>query len=554
VTTQIFWREKRSTRSAFLFDGKRSRPLQAMERNVKMSAVKAQKPLGLNERLGLIGLINEGMRSGSSKTPVVADLFDDLWDLVNGTVSGSKISRLKPEDTRNGFQVFEINSAAGENLGRLNMLYLKKPIPCYYLVYVEVAGPFRRKGLGNRILEYFRDFLIENSAIGILDNIIPEEDPTYSIYFKLGWEPLEAFIGDGILARDNHFMIYVPPRLRGKQLREPILKMVYHLKRKRAAIDMRDNEVMVQRTIAEFKDLYVALLTYFDAEIRKGKPTPLMRFMFTRFVTKLISFRRRIGTLLGYTGGDSLEQIVLAPEVAAIQMKTYPPSELTSDSPAVVGDLELWRRLSETLRNHPARIIESLPNYGRPSLMSWLKERGMIPSDRLTIGDLMDLGFDPTRLKEITIDNEKFIFERIQTRQLTALAKRQKFLRRVELEMPGARAGNAELKVNLALLVIRDRGNAYVLRRKVGGIHWEEAVEQLQSVPSLKNMNAPMAMDRLIFGSVRRANEMIAAHLGLREEMVAESLTYFVPWDLENNQPRLIIDFTNTYLESLWMA
>src|SRR4030042_5383496 len=142
------------------------------------------------------------------------------------------------------------------------MLYLKKPIPCYYLVYVEVGGPFRRKGLGNRILEYFKDFLIEKSAIGILDNIIPEEDLTYSIYSKQGWEPLEAFIGDGAGDSENHFMIYVPSRWQGKQLRDPLLKIVYHLKRKRAAIDMRDNEVMVQRTIGAFKDLYAALLTY----------------------------------------------------------------------------------------------------------------------------------------------------------------------------------------------------------------------------------------------------------------------------------------------------
>ena len=35
------------------------------------------------------------------------------------------------------------------------MLYLKKPIPCYYLVYVEVAAPYRNRGLGNRILTHF---------------------------------------------------------------------------------------------------------------------------------------------------------------------------------------------------------------------------------------------------------------------------------------------------------------------------------------------------------------------------------------------------------------
>ncbi|MEJ2723202.1 MAG: hypothetical protein P8175_00900 [Deltaproteobacteria bacterium] len=384
------------------------------------------KTINLNERLRIIALIDEGMRLRAPDTPLVSDLFSNLWDLVSATVSGSRIDRFKAEEMRNGFKMFEINAETGENLGRLNMLYLKKPIPCYYLVYVEVAGPFRRKGLGSRILEYFKDFLIEKSAVGILDNIIPEEDPTYSIYSKQGWEPIEAFIGDGIIDGDNHFMIYVPPRWQGKQLRALVLKMLYHLKRKRAAIDARDNEVTVQRTISEFKDLYDALLTYFKTEIETGKQTPLMQFLFTRFVTKLVSFRRRIGTLLGYTGGESLGQILLDPEIAELPVRSYPPPELTSKSPSVAGDKETWSRLPDTLKKHPARFIESLPNYGRPSLKSWLKERGMISSDRLSIGDLMDLGFDPTRLKEITIDNKPFIFERMQTRQLAEVEKREK--------------------------------------------------------------------------------------------------------------------------------
>ena len=131
--------------------------------------------LSLSERLGLISLIDEGMRIGSSKAPIVADLFNNLWTLVDATVSGSRIDRLKPNSGANLFRVLEINAETGENLGRLNMLYLNKPMPCYYLIYVEVAVPFRRKGLGNRIIEHFRDFLNEKSAIGILDNIIPKD-------------------------------------------------------------------------------------------------------------------------------------------------------------------------------------------------------------------------------------------------------------------------------------------------------------------------------------------------------------------------------------------
>ena len=143
--------------------------------------------LSLNDRLGLIALIDEGMRMGSGESPVVADLFNNLWGLVNVTVSGSKINRHKPNEGKNGFRMFELNSETGENIGRLNMLYLKKPIPCYYLVYVEVAAPFRNRGLGTRIIEQFGEFLIQKSAVGILDNIIPEDDPTYTIYYKLAW-------------------------------------------------------------------------------------------------------------------------------------------------------------------------------------------------------------------------------------------------------------------------------------------------------------------------------------------------------------------------------
>jgi hypothetical protein len=512
------------------------------------------KTITLTERLGLISLIDERMRLGSPEPPMVPDLFNNLWDLVNATVSGSRIDRFRPEEARNGFGTFEITGENGESLGRLNMLYLKKPIPCYYLVYVEVGGPFRRKGLGKRILEYFKDFLIEKSAIGILDNIIPEEDPSYSIYSKQGWEPLEAFIGDGAGDREKNFMIYVPSRWQRKHLKEPILKIIHHLKRKRAAIDMRDNEVMVQRTIGEFKNLYVALLTYFKREIETGRPTPLTQFMFTRFATKLISFRRRIGTLLGYTGGESIEQIALDPAVAALPVRTYPPSELGRRNPSVRGDKELWNRLPDMLKKHPARVIESLPNYNRPSLGSWLKERGMFSTDKLTVGDLVNLGFDPTRLKEIILDHEKFIFERMQVRQLTELETREMLLRRVQLEMAHARARNAQLRVNPPLLTIQDRGNVYILRRKVGGIHWEEAIEQLQSIPHLKNMNKSMKIDRVILGTVRIANQIISETLSLKEETITDSLTCFVPWDLESNQPRLIIDFTDVYLESVWMA
>jgi len=520
----------------------------------KSRASNVQRRLGLNERLGLIALIDEGMRFGSSGSPIVADLFNDLWGLVHKTVSGSRIDRLKPEESHNGFRVFEINAETGENLGRLNMLYLRKPVPCYYLVYVEVAAPFRKRGLGNRILQHFRDFLANKSALGILDNIIPRDDPTYDVYFKQAWEPIEAIIGEAVPDTCENFMVYLPPGLHDRDLRGSVLKLVHHLKRKRTAIDMRDNEIMVQRTITEFKALYSALLTYSEEEIQSGEPDSLTRFLFTRFATKFIAFRRRIANLIGYTGGDSLQQIGLAPEIAALPVQSYAPHDLATKPTYVSGDMNLVLSLPEALKSHPAPCIEMLPNYRRPSLVAWLKERDMVSGDALTIGDLFDLGFDPTRLKEITIHGDTFIFERIQARQLPDLEKKRELLDQIKSKLLGARPRNALLRANPPLLVIGDRGNAYVLRRKIGGIHWEEAVDQLQSAPHLKAMNRAIGIDSMVLATVRKTNEMIAHELGLENEVIPGLLTSFVSWDLKTNRPGLVVDFAETFLESVWVA
>ncbi|MFH1491518.1 MAG: hypothetical protein ABII06_21625 [Pseudomonadota bacterium] len=524
------------------------------QKNSLMEEISGGHQLGINDRLGLISLIDEGMRVGSSSSPVMSDLFSSLWELVNATVSGSRINVLKPDKKGKGFQVFEITAETGESIGRLNMLYFKKPLPCYYLVYVEVAAPFRRQGLGNRILDYFRDFLEEKSALGVLDNIIPEEEPTYGIYDKHAWEPIEAIIGTGMQEEGDHYMIFVPTRLRCRELREPVLKLLHHLKRKRAAIDMRDNELMVQRTIAEFKDLYTALLAYFDGRIGEGAPDALMRFMFTRFVTKLVAFRRRIADLIGYTGGGSIEQISLRPEIAALPVQSYAPAEVPAKPSFVDGDMDLFMRLPPEVIENPARAIESLPNYQRPNYMEWLKAKGLGRDHTLTIGDLMDIGFDPTRLKEMEVDGKWYIFERIQVRMVPSLERKKDILDRARKELAGARVRNALFQVNPPLVTIRDRGNAYVLRRKIDGIHWEEAIEQLQSREGLKALNETMKVDRLILSTVRRANDILADRLGVDESVLAEQVVCFVSWNLELNQPKLMIDFAGSSLEGVWMA
>ncbi len=523
------------------------------ESSIKDSSL---KKLNITDRLALIGLIHDGIRHGSEDSPVATDLYEELWDLVNTTVSGAKIDKLNVGKANKGFRTLEINSEDGANLGRLNMLYLNKPIPCYYLVYVEVSPPFRNKGLGNLILREFKDFLIEKSAIGALDNIIPSDDPTFEIYRKLDWRSFRELTGGQELenGNDDAYMIYVPPAFNGKDLKDPIIKLVHHIKRKRPSIDMRDNEQMVQRTIEEFKDLYQALLIYFRDQLDSGKHDSLMRFMFTRYITKLLGFRRRISQLLGYTGGESMEQISLDFSVRNMPAQSYGPAELRNRTCFVSGDRELWLRLPEQLKANPARFIEALPNYKRPSFIEWLKQNNKNPEDSLTLGDLLDIGFDPTRLKELEIDGESFIFERTQIRALPRVESKKEFLTNASRNEPHFQIRNTRVRFNPPLLIIRDRGNAYVLRRKVPGIHWEEALEQLQTSPALKELNNHLGLERIISRAVAKVMEKLRSSLNGVDENVVDPSGIFVSWDLKINQPRVLVDISNSHLETLWVS
>ena len=500
-----------------------------------MDGVRLEK-LTPHDRLRLFWFIGEGLET---------DLFNGLRPLMAATISGSKIRDLKPENNGAQFRAVEINAADGENLGWLNMLYFKKPTPCYYLVYLETVSVFRQNGLGGRILSHFGDFLTKKSALGILDNIIPKDDPACDIYLKQGWEPIENVLGN-FSPESNGYMIFVPPKLRSRDLRQPVVRLLNYLRRKRAVIDMKANQQMVKQTIKEMKKILSALTSYFQEDLVNGKNSALMRFMFTRFATKLIAFRRGISGLIGYTGGESLEQIVLPLEVANLLAKSYLPAELVKDDAEYIGDLELLEQLPEDLKNQPARFIESLPNYPRPSFMSWLSERGKANGDALNLGDLMDLGFDPTRLKEIVINDEVFIIERIQAGRVAEIMEKKAALREIAQKLSGVKLGGTEFKVNSPLLIIKDRDNAYVLRRKIRGIHCSEAQEQLKIIPQLKSLNISAKLGRLI----KNAKETIFN----KSPDVNINFTYFVSWRIKTNQPELVIDFANVYFRTIWLA
>jgi hypothetical protein len=509
--------------------------------------------LGIKEALSLIEMTREDTPQGVVQVPS-GRLFSTLDRLTRSTVKGSRIKRFSSNGPAQPFQVFEVYTAEGEVLAHLNMLYLRKPLPCYYLVYVEVNPSFRGKGLGNRILEAFGDYVEEKGALGFLDNIIPPEDPTYDIYSKLGWISLEKLIGffEG-LDRD-HYMVYIPGGLHKTDFDLKLPKLIFNLKKKRPVIEMQDNELMVRRTIQEFHQIYLALEKIFNQEKEIGRTTLLMRFMFTKFTTRLLGFQRRIQELLGYTGGESLNQINLSPEVRSLPIQSYLlDPELTDIQ--IVGDRSLWLSLPPAIQENPASAIEGLPVYQRPFLNQWMKENNRTEPLKLTIADLLELGFDPTRLREFLLRDQVYMFERLSPVLLKETEKRKGLLERIHKKAQGARIQQTQVKINPPLLWVQDHGNGYILRKKVEGVHWEEAVFQLKQNSSLRFLNQHLNLDRKVTETIIKIMDWIKEHIKVSERGQLQDLAWFIPWNLERNSPLFSIDPSNVpYLEQIWIA
>jgi hypothetical protein len=166
----------------------------------------------------------------------------------------------------------------------------------------------------------------------------------------------------------------------------------------------------------------------------------------------------------------------------------------------------------------------------------------------------MDLGFDPTRLKEISLGGQDYIFERVQARMLPELDRKRELLQDIAPRLEGVRVKNCRLRANAPLLIIRDRGNGYVLRKKVEGIHWEEAVEQLQSAPELKDLNKATGAERMITSTVKQTADWLHKKLHNPDDAPFESFTYFVSWNLATNRPKIVVDLFGSFVEKVWIA
>jgi GNAT superfamily N-acetyltransferase len=482
------------------------------------------------------------------------EAFTGLNTLIDRTVHGARIESFGPRKGTSRFHTLEIHTEEGEILGYLNMLHLKRPLPCYYLVYVEVMPSFRGLGLGSRILSAFMGFLKDEGAVGLLDNIIPADEPSYEMYRRVGWKVLAEYVENDVSDELATYMIFIPDSVRSSLLKEDLVRILLSLKKRRAVIDMHYNVDMVKRTIEEFVSIYRALVQLFHDELASGASPPLLRFMFTRLTTKLIGFHRRITTLIGYTGGESLQQLSFSDDVLGLPIQPYSLWNLAGEDAGAWGDHEVLRGLPHDLKEEPTFFIESLPLYKRPYVSDWMKKTGAHPCAPLTIGDLLDCGLDPTRLREFHHEGVDYIFERIAPLLFSSLLKKRDFLRRVEQVVSGVRFRQAIGQVNPILLIFRDRGNTYVLRRKLGGVHSQEALDQLMTMPHLKELNRAVRIDTAVTGTIKDARDFLRKEFASSFRREIDELTYFVPWDIEQNFPRVTVDVSGISLNTLWIS
>ncbi len=510
-------------------------------------------PFSLKEKISVINMaIGDHLKEGNPF--FTQEFFENLDNLILKTIHGAKIEHFKPQKDLNPFHIFEIRSEKGDSLGYLHMIYIRNPIPCYYLIYVEVLESFRGRGLGKMMLKSFREFVEVKNAIGLLDNIIPPQDPTYNIYAKLGWKNIKELIGETVREESYNYMIFIPHSMNIRRLKEKLIRLLFKISKKRPLIEMHDNEIMVRRTISEFQRVYETLSHLFEKDLLSDEPDPLACFLFTKFIAKLLTFRRRISKLIGYTLEESLEQLNVSDKIKDLPILSYSLWRGNNIKPEIWGEEGIIKNLPEELIKNPTLYIESLPLYKRPFLLSWLKRKGEMNQRRFKIRDLFELGFDPTRLKEFHMDEKDYIFERVSPHFLPSIERRKKLLEKIAKESIKLKIQNATIQINLPLVLILDRGNLYILRKKLEGIHLEEALEQIKTVSYLRTMNLSIGIDRIFISTTIEVKKWLMKKFGYNFREEIEDLAFFIPWDIGKNMPLLNIDVSKVYLEKIWVS
>ena len=150
-----------------------------------------------------------------------------------------------------------------------------------------------------------------------------------------------------------------------------------------------------------------------------------------------------------------------------------------------------------------------------------MERKGRGRSLDLRISDLLELGFDPTKLREFRHGGAEYIFERISPRFLPSVERKKRFLSRIAGYVSAEQFRNATIRINPPIAILSDKGNVYILRRKVEGIHSDEALDQLRTSSYLKEMNRAVGIDRAVVATIHEIREWLVKGFDsiLREEI-----------------------------------
>ncbi|MCR4312101.1 MAG: GNAT family N-acetyltransferase [Candidatus Uhrbacteria bacterium] len=82
----------------------------------------------------------------------------------------------------------------GELAGFAEMVYFGKPVPMYYLEYMQINESHRGKGYGGELIEQVNAFIKDKGKMGLLVNAIEEDKASHDMYLAHGWR--ETYIPD----------------------------------------------------------------------------------------------------------------------------------------------------------------------------------------------------------------------------------------------------------------------------------------------------------------------------------------------------------------------
>jgi len=111
--------------------------------------------------------------------------FMELYDYPQLNHNRNEIIRILNSQTFHGFLIFYGNKMIGYLLGEI-VNYNNQVL--YFINYVFVSGAFRGRKLGSQIMNYAKQYAVQQNADGVGLICDSENDKNMSFYKKLGFQ------------------------------------------------------------------------------------------------------------------------------------------------------------------------------------------------------------------------------------------------------------------------------------------------------------------------------------------------------------------------------